>query len=231
MRTQGLEQFERSETIAAAVVEAVGSRVQRLCERYAERLPFHGWHHVSFVRAKAAGFAQHNGADRSVVEVAALVHDVNYLVLRNSPAAAGSCLRLEILAECGVGDDIARWIDDIVDEAEMATRGRDISLEAQALSDADTLFKALPVTPVVLAHRYLRENGLSLRELAHKIVGEQCDVHDEGYYFYNPQAAQTYSRWAMANLQLWQCIKEAVDDPTVAELLEAVHAVDELAAS
>ena len=215
MRTQ-----ER--TIDQAIVDAVGNRVHRLCRQYADRLQFHGWHHVSFVRAKAISFAAHNGADRSAVEVAALVHDVNYLVRRNSPAAAGRSLRLEILAECGVPADVARWIDEIVDEAEMATRGRDISLEAQALSDADTLFKALPVTPVVLAHRYLRENGLSLRELADKIVGEQCDVHDEGYYFYNPEAAATYSRWATANLQLWQCIKEAVDDPTVAELLDAV---------
>ncbi|MEV4058335.1 HD domain-containing protein [Amycolatopsis sp. NPDC049688] len=222
MRTQ-------ESTIDHVIVGAVEERVHRLCRKYAERLPFHGWHHVSFVRAKAAGFARHNGADVAVVEVAALVHDVNYLVLRNSPAAAGRSLRREILAECGVPPRIARWIDEIVDEAEMATRGRDISLEAQALSDADTLFKALPVTPVVLAHRYLRENGLSLRELAHKIVGEQCDVHDEGFYFYNPEAAATYSRWATANLQLWQCIKEAVDDPTVVELLDAVHAVDALA--
>ncbi|KDN20309.1 hypothetical protein [Amycolatopsis rifamycinica] len=215
MRTQ-------ESTIDHVIVDAVEERVHRLCRQYADRLQFHGWHHVSFVRAKAAAFARHNGADVAVVEVAALVHDVNYLVLRNSAAAAGRSLRLEILAGCGVPPRIARWIDEIVDEAEMATRGRDISLEAQALSDADTLFKALPVTPVVLAHRYLRENGLSLRELAHKIVGEQCDVHDEGYYFYNPEAAATYSRWATANLQLWQCIKEAVDDPTVVELLEAV---------
>ncbi len=215
MRTQ-------ESTIDNVIVDAVGDRVHRLCREYADRLPFHGWHHVNFVRTKAAGFARHNGADAAVVEVAALVHDVNYLVLRNSPAAAGRSLRREILAECGVPARIARWIDEIVDEAEMATRGRDISLEAQALSDADTLFKALPVTPVVLAHRYLRENGLSLRELAHKIVGEQCDVHDEGYYFYNPEAAATYSRWATANLQLWRCIKEAVDDPTVVELLDAV---------
>ncbi len=214
-------------TIPAQTIDAVEYRVRQLCWRYAEKLQFHGWHHVSFVRAKAAGFADHNGADRTVVEVAALVHDVNYIVLRNSPAAAGRDLRMDLLRECGVEDAAARWIDEIVDEAEMATRGRHISLEAQALSDADTLFKALPVTPVVLAHRYLRENGLSLRELAHKIVGEQRDVHDSGYYFYNPKAAETYSRWALANLQLWQCIKEAVDDPNVVELLDAVHAVDE----
>src|SRR3569833_447145 len=117
MRTQ-------ESTIDHAIVGAVEDRVHRLCRRYAERLPFHGWHHESNVRAKAAGFAEHNGADRAVVEVAALVHVVNYLELRNSPAAAGRSLRLELLAECGVPSRVAKWIDEIVDEAEMATRGR-----------------------------------------------------------------------------------------------------------
>jgi uncharacterized protein len=205
---------------ALAVVER---RVRQLCVKYAVRLPFHGWHHVDFVRTKAVEFAGHNGAEKSMVETAALVHDVNYLVLRNSPAAAGQDLRLGILADAGVRRRTARWVDEIIDEAEMAARGRDISVEAQALSDADTLFKALPVTPVVLAHRYLSENGVSLRELADKIVGEQCQVHDEGYYFYNPVAAAAYSRWAVANLELWQCIKESLDDPTVEQLLHAVE--------
>ena len=51
-------------TIPSVTVDAVEDRVRRLCRRHAARLPFHGWHHVSFVRAKAVAFAQHNGADR-----------------------------------------------------------------------------------------------------------------------------------------------------------------------
>jgi len=210
--------------LTGAAVATVEAKVRQLCARYAQRLPFHGWHHVSFVRAKAVHFAQRNGAEASIVEAAALVHDVNYLVRRNSSAAAGRRLRMGVLTRAGVRRRVARWIDDIVIEAEMSTRGRHISVEAQALSDADTLFKALPVTPVVLAHRYLAENGVTLRELADKIVGEQVDVHDDGYYFYSDEAAATYSRWASANLQLWQCIKESLDDPTVEELLDAVDA-------
>jgi uncharacterized protein len=204
------------------VVDAVEADVRGICARYAARLQFHGWHHVSFVRTKAARFAVLNGAEVSVVETAALVHDVNYLVRRNSAASAGSRLRLAILKRAGVPKRVALWVDRIVDEAEMATRGRDISLEAQALSDADTLFKALPVTPVVLAHRYLEENGIGLRELANKICGEQQNVHDEGFYFYNPEAAEMYAHWATANLQLWQCIRESLDDADVSSLLEAV---------
>jgi uncharacterized protein len=208
--------------IPPAVVDAVEADVHRLCTRYAARLQFHGWHHVNFVRTKAARFAVLNGAEVSVVETAALVHDVNYLVRKNSSASAGSNLRLALLSRAGVPMHVATWIDRIVDEAEMATRGKDISLEAQALSDADTLFKALPVTPVVLAHRYLEENGIGLRELANKICGEQQGVHDEGFYFYNPEAAQMYAHWATANLQLWQCIRESLDDDDVSALLETV---------
>ena len=209
-------------TVPRMVIDAVERQVRELCQRLASRLPFHGWHHVSFVRTKSVEFAASNGSDVSVVETAALVHDVNYIVNRNSSAAAGFELRGRILAQAGVNLIIAEWIEDIVREAEMAERHRDISLEAQALSDGDTLFKALPVTPVMLAHRYLEETGVSLRELANKIVSEQRDIHDDGYYFYNPEAAATYSRWAQTNLQLWQCIKESLDDPTVEQLLNAV---------
>lgn len=208
--------------VPAGTVACVDAQVRGLCERYARRLPFHGWHHVSFVRSKAVQFAQANGAEVSVVETAALVHDVNYLVRRNSPAAAGERLRLDVLARAGVRSATVRWIDAIVNEAEMASRGPDISVEAQALSDADTLFKALPMTPVMLSHRYLAENGITLRELADKIVGEQQTAHEAGYYFYNPEAAAAYSRWASTNLMLWQHIRESLDDHDVAELLDAV---------
>jgi uncharacterized protein len=211
--------------VPPGAVACVDAQVRELCERFAQRLPFHGWHHVSFVRSKAVHFARANGAEESVVETAALVHDVNYLVRRNSPAAAGERLRMDVLAEAGVRPATARWIDAIVVEAEMANRGPDISMEAQALSDADTLFKALPVTPVMLSHRYLAENGITLRELADKIVGEQQDKHDDGYYFYNPDAAAAYSRWAATNLLLWQHIRESLDDHDVAELLDAVTAL------
>jgi uncharacterized protein len=208
--------------VPAAALAIVDAQVRRLCARHAQRLPFHGWHHVSFVRSKAVQFATANGAEVSVVETAALVHDVNYLVRRNSTAADGGKLRRDMLTGAGIVPETTGWVERIVVEAEMANRGPDISLEAQALSDADTLFKALPVTPVMLSHRYLAENGITLRELADKIVDEQQHKHDDGYYFYNPEAAATYSRWAATNLMLWQHIRESLDDNDVTALLNAV---------
>lgn len=209
-------------TIPRSVITDVERRVQRLCEDLAAKLQFHGWHHVTFVRDKAVHFAGRNGAAADIVEVAALVHDLNYMVRRNSLPTDGAALRDSVLFKAGVMTDDIRWIEEIVVEAEMRTRHRGISLEAQALSDADTLFKALPVTPVVLAHKYLQENGITLRELAHKIVGEQVDKADDGYYFYDAEAAATYSKWAEANLSLWRCIVESLDDPVVEDLLTKV---------
>lgn len=208
--------------VPARAAEGVRHRVERLYSRHRDRLPFHGWHHVHFVSAKGREFAELNGADAGLVDVAGLVHDLNYLVQRDSAASAGRYLRMNLLARAGVSLEVARRIDDIVCEAEMSTRGRDISLEAQALSDADTLFKAVPITPVLLAHRYLTENGVSLRRLANKIVGDQQRAYDQGFYFYNPTVAARYSEWARANLRLWQCIAESLDDPCVEALVGAI---------
>ncbi|WP_442916872.1 HD family phosphohydrolase [Lentzea sp. NBC_00516] len=208
--------------IPRSVIADVEQRVRRLCEDLAAKLQFHGWHHVSFVRDKSVHFAGRNGAAADIVEVAALVHDLNYMVRRNSLPTDGEALRRKVLFVAGVSLGDIEWIERIVVEAEMRTRSRDISLEAQALSDADTLFKALPVTPVVLAHKYLQENGITLRELAYKIVGEQVGKADEGYYFYDSEAAATYTKWAETNLLLWKCIVESLDDPCVEDLLTKV---------
>lgn len=208
--------------VPVRVVDALTRAVRRLYARYDSRLPFHGWHHVRFVRDKATEFAALNGSDVRFVQVAALVHDVNYIVNRNSSAMAGRQLRTDLLTGAGASAELARRVDWVVCEAEMATRHREISLEAQALSDADTLFKALPITPVVLAPRYLAETGVSLRDLALKILNEQQPAYDQEFYFYNPDAAVRYKAWTQANLGLWQCILESLDDPMVSDLVRSL---------
>lgn len=210
--------------VPARVENALQRSVRLLYARHGTPLPFHGWHHIRFVREKAMEFATKNGSDVRFVGCAALVHDVNYLVNRNSSAAAGRRLRMELVTAAGGAPEVACRIDRVVCEAEIGVRDEHISLEAQALSDADTLFKALPITPVVLAHRYLSETGVSLRGLAKKIVGDQRPAFDQGFYFYNPEAAASYSGWALANLTLWECVLESLDDPVVTELLRSIDA-------
>ncbi|HEY0639545.1 MAG TPA: HD family phosphohydrolase [Pseudonocardiaceae bacterium] len=211
-------------TMPARVADALARAVRSLYARHDGALPFHGWHHISFVRDKAMEFATRNGSDVRFVGAAALVHDVNYLVRRDSDAADGRSLRTELLLDAGATPALAERVDSVVCEAEMSSRDPNISLEAQALSDADTLFKALPITPVVLAHRYLSETGVTLRNLASKIVGDQQRAYDGGFYFYDREAAATYSSWAVANLRLWQCVLDSLDDPVVGDLVQAIDA-------
>lgn len=197
---------------------------------FLREVTFHGWPHVSFVAKNAHRFAIELRANVAISEIAGLVHDLNYLVNSDGGAAAGSDLRAKILSDAGLDNDAISIINDVVLSAETRTRGRDISCEAMALSDADTLFKALPITPVILSPLYMRETGKSVRELADKIVNEQVPLRDSEIYFYSESAKKHYERWADANLNLWSCISESLDDPFVVELIGEMQQFTDLPA-
>jgi uncharacterized protein len=189
---------------------------------YAEQtreVPFHGWHHVSFVAHNARKFADELRADSATAEISGLVHDVNYLVAARGGASVGTPLRTRALQDIGIDPESIKIIDEIVLTAETHSRGQDLSPEAMALSDADTLFKALPITPVILAPLYMRETGRSLRDLAEKIVGEQVPLRDDGIYFYSESAKKKYEDWGNANLTLWSCILDSLDNASVVDVV------------
>lgn len=204
-------------------VVLVRKAVTDLYADQAKDVPFHGLHHVSFVADKARCFAAELGADPAVVEIAALVHDLNYLVEARSDASVGGQLRSQLLASVGLHRSAIALIENIIVTSQTHMRNGNISREAMALSDADTLFKALPITPVVLAPLYMRETGRSVGELAQKIVGEQVPLRNGGIYFYSDSAKKKYEGWGDANLNLWSCIQEALEDPCVTELIERVE--------
>jgi uncharacterized protein len=185
-------------------------------------LPFHGWHHIYFVKTKAVEFANERNADSYLVAAASIVHDLNYVVRKNSSPSAARRLRCSFLKGAGFGSDEISRIESIINEAHTATRTEKISIEGAALSDADTLFKALPMTPVVFSHLYLRENGIGLRELASKILDEQVPLMGEGIYFYDPVVRDKYLPWAKVNIELWHAIMTSLDDPDIVSLLDAI---------
>lgn len=197
--------------------------VRELYESAKEQLPFHGWHHIHFVMTKAVQFATDRCADPDLVAAASLVHDLNYVVVPNSEPEEGRQLRRRYLKDAGFRYPEIKRIEKIINEAHTATRTDVISLEGTALSDADTLFKSLPMTPVVFSHLYLEENGIGLRDLAEKIVKEQRPLMDKGIYFYDPEVRKRYSPWARVNMKLWQEIRDSLDDPDIAGLLQEVN--------
>jgi len=198
----------------------LAGRVRGLLEANADRLQFHGWRHTNFVRRKAAEFAEKRCADTRLVEAAALVHDLNYVIEADSSPDAGRTMRAALLTECGFsGEDIKR-IEAMIVGAHTEWRQRHVDVETACLSDADTLYKALPITPVLFSHKYLSENRVALSDLAKKIVNEQADKLAEDYYFYDDDVSERYGHWAQANLQLWEAVLESLDDPDVVELVE-----------
>lgn len=203
------------------------SRLNDIVQReYAQSpidLPFHGWSHVYFVRHHAVKFADELGANKEVVEAAALVHDLNYLVDVRSRAAAGRELASKLLSESNYGQDEIATITGIVLQAETASRGRETCPEVMALSDGDTLFKILPITPVVLSPLFLEESGRTVWEQARRIVDEQAPLFRDGLYFYSASANEKYLGWAKTNLELWQNILEVADDPVINQLYEDVR--------
>jgi len=184
-----------------------------------KELLFHGWHHVSFVKKKGGEFARSINANDFLVESAALVHDLNYLVAPNSLPEVGRRLRQEKLSDAGYSKEEVDRIEKIVIEEHMATRSALISDEGKALSDADTLFKALPTTPILFAGKYIQENQIDIAKLANKICDEQNRLLESGIYFYTDMAKQKYLSWAEANLKLWNNVQDALLDKDVQEML------------
>lgn len=207
------DSFDAEGTLAFAY-----SRVREMYAAFTKDLPFHGWHHIDFVFRQALAAAPSLRADPLLVGLAALLHDLNYAVATGMDAALGSEARAHFLLDLGLGE-LAEAVERIVLEAETKSRTGEISAEAKVLSDADSLYKCLPVTPVVLAPYFMRENNVGLLQMARKIVDEQLPLLEQGIYFYNPEFRDRYGEWARLNLELWQAILEAVEDPLVRGLL------------
>jgi len=200
-------------------IAKLASELEKLYRDRSAEMLFHGWHHISFVAKKAVSFAEEFDVDKELIEAAALTHDLNYIVESNSEPEAGKDLRAKYLSEAGFLPGEIAEIDALVMEEHTSTRHAHISDSAKALNDADTLFKALPITPILFAGHYITENHTDIRKLASKVVGEQKPLMEQDIYFYTKAAKTKYSDWAIVNLKLWENVMAALDDNDVEEML------------
>jgi uncharacterized protein len=190
---------------------------------YLERskdLLFHGWHHITFVKKKALKFAETINADKLIVEAAALTHDLNYLVQSNSKPEKGKSLRQELLNKAGFTLEEITKIETTIMESHTGTRNEKVTPESMALSDADTLFKVLPITTVIFSQRYITQNKVDIHKLADKITSEQNPLIEQKIYFYTAYARRRYLSWAKNNLALWNDMLKALEDEDVQEILK-----------
>jgi uncharacterized protein len=191
------------------------------------KLLFHGWHHVKFVHDKAIEFAQELGSDVEKVAVAALLHDLNYIFSDSTQPEAARDQIIKYMLDSNYDHKQAEKIVSIIEDSHTEYRGgRMLTPEAQALSDADTLFKSLPITPILFSSKFISEKKLDINILANKIISEQKPLLDKNIYFYSKSANENYLKWAKINLSLWENVQEALKDPSVTEMLENAHELD-----
>lgn len=200
-------------------IENLERSLELLYSKKKRDLPFHGWQHIIFVKNKSKIFSDELNADSFIVQSAALVHDLNYVIEKNSHSKSGNELRKSYLLSSGYSEAEIEKIERIIQEEDTSTRGKDISDEAKALSDADTLFKSLPITPVIFAEKYMKENNITISHLVQRIIVDQNKLMNEGIYFYTEHAKKNYLSWAKTNLDLWNNISNALEDEDVKTLL------------
>jgi uncharacterized protein len=209
--------------MSSSKIEKLIILLKPLYLEHSKNLLFHGWHHITFVRKKALEFAESISANKLIVEAAALTHDLNYIVKPNSEPEEGKELRQEFLSKAGfIVDEITR-IETVVMESHTGTRNERITLEGMALSDADTLFKALPITPIIFAQKYITQNKVDIYKLADKVTSEQNPLIEQDIYFYTDYAKRKYLNWAKDNLKLWNNVIEAFKDEDIKEILKIAN--------
>lgn len=193
------------------------------------KLLFHGWHHIKFVHDKAIEFAGELQADVELVACSALVHDLNYIFTEKLEPEEANRQIEEYLIESGYSKDKAQLIINNIENAHTEYRmDRDMSNESKALSDADTLFKALPTTPILFASKFLTQNKYDIAKLANKVVSEQKPLIEEDKYFYTEGAKDKYMEWAKTNLQLWENVLSSLEDSSVRDMLKNAYDLEVL---
>lgn len=206
--------------MSSSKIEKLVDLLTPLYLEHSKNLLFHWRHHIVFVQKKALEFAEFIKADTLIVEAAALTHDLNYIVKPNSETDEGKEIRQKLLSQAGFTTKEGNQIEIVVMESHTGTRNKNITPEGMALSDADTLFKSLPITPIIFAQKYITQNKVDIYKLAQKVTSEQNPLMDQDIYFYTDYAKTKYLNWAKDNLKLWNNVIEALKDEDIKEMLK-----------
>ena len=204
-------------------IERLYDYIFELYQQHKEKLLFHGWHHINFVYKKSTIFAKELEANIELVQAAALTHDLNYIVSKGSKTKDGKEIRSKILKGQKFSEEEIKIINIIVEEACISnkTNNVNISLEAQALSDADSVFKVIPITPLLFTSKYIEETDVDIKYLADTIIiSKQEHLIEKDIFFYSKLAKEKYNELAKFHLQLWKHVSKSLEDEDISEVLE-----------
>lgn len=128
----------------------------------------HGFDHVQRVGKLALAFAAAEGADREIVELAALLHDVDDYKLFGEENAKNLTNANTILEENGIDADAKQHVLDIIQNMgynKYLEGIRPTTLEGQIVSDAD-MCEAIGAQGILRSHAYNMSRGVTFFDKA-----------------------------------------------------------------
>lgn len=125
--------------MTSALVSRIAAEIRH---RFADEGSGHDWHHIERVWKLARRIAAAEGADREIVELAALVHDIADWKFHDGDDSVGPREAAKLLRAEGATDDVIAAVVDIV--ATISYKGAGVttamrSLEGRCVQDADRL--------------------------------------------------------------------------------------------
>lgn len=185
------------------------SKLQKLysSQEINKKVLFHNWEHIQFVHDHAIEFAKELKCSEELVAVSALLHDLNYIYSNTTNPLNGENEIREFLNNVGYLEDFINKVVEIIGQEDIERRKDNVlSDEAKALSDADSLYKIIPTTPLLKTYKFLEENNMSLEQLAEKILKDQTDLIESGRFFYTEIAKKKYGYLVENHLNLWKSV-------------------------
>ncbi len=121
------------------LVEKVANYAQK---EYSDIATGHDWHHIERVRKNAIFIHSKEGGDRTVIELAVILHDISDYKFNGGNELLGGDIAFDIVLQQGGSEEIADKVRTIVNG--VSYKGANVedkssSLEAQIVQDADRL--------------------------------------------------------------------------------------------
>ncbi len=128
--------------------------------------PSHGWDHTERVLRLALHIGRVEGGDLTIIELAALLHDIGRKIEDESlgeicHAEEGARIAREILERHGIEKDIARSVIHCIEHHRFRGEGRPDTLEAKIIFDADKL-DSIGAVGIGRAFLFASESGARL---------------------------------------------------------------------
>jgi uncharacterized protein len=115
---------------------------QHVKHKFASEGTGHDWHHIERVTQNALRIAEAEGGDLMLVELAALLHDIDDHKFNGGDLEAGARTARQLLSELGVDETVIEQVTHII--ATVSYKGAHVhsvpsSLEGKIVQDADRL--------------------------------------------------------------------------------------------